>query len=166
MTASRHLLARLLDDLHIVLFLHQSLVSIESFVTQHRPTFHISISSCLLLYCLTSSSSVFFKPSWFVCRIGTMSATVRSVSTPLIMRKHLRSPGSGSSVSRTSLWCVSILSYMFVSCRRRISSSNQSKANVLVLFRLLLDVTNLGRNVLQCSLVVLIGCLKLWGLLV
>jgi hypothetical protein len=38
-----------------------------------------------------------------VLRIGTTSLTVRSVRTPLIMRKHFRSPGSGSSVSKTSL---------------------------------------------------------------
>jgi hypothetical protein len=38
-----------------------------------------------------------------VLRMGTTSLTVRSVKTPLIMRKHLRSPGNGSSVSSTSL---------------------------------------------------------------
>jgi hypothetical protein len=66
-------------------------------------TFHFSISSCLLLYCLTSSSSVFFNPSELAFRIGTTSSTTRSVNTPLIMRKHFLSPGSGSNVSNTSL---------------------------------------------------------------
>jgi hypothetical protein len=33
--------------------------------------------------------------------------TVRSVKTPLIMRKHFRSPGNGSRVSSTSLYHVS-----------------------------------------------------------
>ncbi|KAH8630259.1 hypothetical protein IG631_14836 [Alternaria alternata] len=71
-------------------------------------TFHFSISSCFNLYCLTNSSSACFRPSELVCRIGTTSLTVRSVKTPLIMRKHFRSPGSGCSVSKTSLVFVSI----------------------------------------------------------
>lgn len=66
-------------------------------------TFHFSSSSCFNLYCLTRSSRTFFRPSAFVFRAGTTSLTVLSTSTPLIMRKHLRSPGRGSKVSRTSL---------------------------------------------------------------
>ena len=66
-------------------------------------TFHFSISSCLSLYCFSRSSRTFFRPSEFVLSAGTTSLTVRSTRTPLIIRKHLRSPGSGSSVSSTSL---------------------------------------------------------------
>ena len=68
-----------------------------------RLAFHLSISSCCLLYCLSNSSSTFFKPSRFVCNAGVTSFTVRSTSTPFIIRKHLRSGGSGPRVSRTSL---------------------------------------------------------------
>jgi hypothetical protein len=67
------------------------------------------MSSCFVLYCLTSSSSAFFRPSELVLRIGTTSLTVRSVNTPLIMRKHFRSPGNGSKVSKTSLRHVSVI---------------------------------------------------------
>jgi hypothetical protein len=74
---------------------------------QQGRTFHFSMSSCFVLYCLTSSSNAFFKPSELVLRIGTTSLTVRSVKTPLIIRKHLRSPGSGSRVSSTSLSYIS-----------------------------------------------------------
>jgi hypothetical protein len=74
----------------------------------NRRTFHFSMSSCFVLYCLTSSSSAFFRPSELVLRIGTTSLTVRSVKTPLIMRKHFRSPDSGSRVSNTSLYHVSM----------------------------------------------------------
>ena len=80
---------------------HDTLTPSNTKKEQH--TFHPSISSCRLLYCFTSSSSVFLSPSWFVSRMGTTSATERSVSTPLIMRKHFLSPGRGVSVSRTSL---------------------------------------------------------------
>jgi hypothetical protein len=46
--------------------------------------------------------------SAFDCSCGSTSPTVRSTSTPLIMRKHLREVGRGVSVSRTSLdWDVS-----------------------------------------------------------
>ena len=90
---------------------HQSTIPHSQTPTPSRPqtkkekhTFHPSISSCRLLYCFTSSSSVFLSPSWFVSRMGTTSATERSVSTPLIMRKHFLSPGRGVRVSRTSLW--------------------------------------------------------------
>ena len=65
--------------------------------------FHFSISSCVFLYCLTRSSSIFFRPSALVWSVGTTSETVRSTSTPLTMRKHLRVPGRGCRVSRTSL---------------------------------------------------------------
>ena len=37
------------------------------------------------------------------CSCGRTSPTVRSTSTPLIMRKHLRVVGRGVRVSRTSL---------------------------------------------------------------
>jgi hypothetical protein len=67
------------------------------------------MSSCFVLYCLTSSSSAFFRPSELVLRIGTTSLTVRSVNTPLIIRKHFRSPGKGSKVSKTSLHHVSVI---------------------------------------------------------
>jgi hypothetical protein len=122
-------LVRLLNNLHIILLLLSDAVSmvkhhlhvltpiplpreqlkvegVRQRVGEH--TFHFSISSCLVLYCLTSSSSAFLRPSELVLRIGTISFTVRSVSTPLIMRKHFRSPGSGSNVSRTSLVRVSM----------------------------------------------------------
>src|SRR4051794_21520578 len=69
-----------------------------------RLTFHFSSSSCLVLYCLTKSSRTFLRPSALVWRAGTTSLTVRSTSTPLIMRKHLRSPARGSKVSSTSLF--------------------------------------------------------------
>lgn len=73
----------------------------------HRPeirhTFHFSISCCLLLYCFTRSSKTFLRPSEFVFRAGTTSFTVLSTRTPFIIRKHFRSPESGSRVSRTSL---------------------------------------------------------------
>lgn len=75
-----------------------------------KRTFHFSISSCFNLYCLTSSSRVFLSPSELVFRIGTTSFTVLSVRTPLIIRKHFRSPGSGSKVSSTSLDRVSMTS--------------------------------------------------------
>jgi len=41
--------------------------------------------------------------SAFDCSCGSTSPTVRSTSTPLIMRKHLRVVGRGVRVSRTSL---------------------------------------------------------------
>lgn len=41
--------------------------------------------------------------SAFDCSCGSTSPTVRSTSTPLIMRKHLREVGRGVRVSRTSL---------------------------------------------------------------
>jgi hypothetical protein len=41
--------------------------------------------------------------SEFDCSCGSTSPTVRSTSTPLIMRKHLRELGRGVRVSRTSL---------------------------------------------------------------
>jgi hypothetical protein len=41
--------------------------------------------------------------SAFDCNCGSTSPTVRSTSTPLIMRKHLREAGRGVRVSRTSL---------------------------------------------------------------
>lgn len=66
-------------------------------------TFHLSSSSCFVLYWLTSSSSTFRSPCWFVVSAGTTSLTVLSTSTPLMRRKHLRSSGKGASVSSTSL---------------------------------------------------------------
>lgn len=49
--------------------------------------------------------------SEFDCSCGSTSPTVRSTSTPLIMRKHLRELGRGVRVSRTSLEeAVSVLS--------------------------------------------------------
>lgn len=69
-----------------------------------QPTFHFSMSSCCFLYCFTNSSSTFFSPSEFVCNAGVTSFTVLSTSTPLIMRKHLRSGGNGPKVSSTSLF--------------------------------------------------------------
>lgn len=66
-------------------------------------TFHFSISSCWRLYCLTKSSRTFFRPSELVSSAGLTSFTVLSTKTPLIMRKHFRSGGSGLSVSSTSL---------------------------------------------------------------
>lgn len=66
-------------------------------------TFHFSISSCCRLYCLIKSSKTFLRPSELVSSAGLTSFTVLSTRIPLIMRKHLRSWGSGSSVSSTSL---------------------------------------------------------------
>ncbi len=71
-------------------------------ITSH--TFHFSSSSCFALYCLTRSSRTFFRPSAFVWSAGTTSLTVLSTKTPLIRRKHLRSSGRGTKVSRTSLF--------------------------------------------------------------
>jgi len=68
-----------------------------------RRTFHFSMSSCLVLYCFASSTRTLFMLSAFDCSCGSTSPTVRSTSTPLIMRKHLRVAGSGVRVSRTSL---------------------------------------------------------------
>ena len=65
--------------------------------------FHLSNSSCLLLYCLTSSSSTCFKPSEFVFKAGRTSFTVLSTRTPLMSRKHFRSWGRGCSDSMTNL---------------------------------------------------------------
>ena len=69
-----------------------------------QPTFHFSMSSCCFLYCFTNSSSTFFSPSELVCNAGVTSFTVLSTSTPLIIRKHLRSGGNGPKVSSTSLF--------------------------------------------------------------
>lgn len=80
-------------------------------------TFHLSISPCFALYCLTSSSSTCFNPSELVLRAGSTSSIVRSTSTPLMSRKHLRSCGSGCNVSVTSL--------------HKMSSAAQSKAEQL-----------------------------------
>jgi hypothetical protein len=66
-------------------------------------TFHFSISTCLLLYCLTRSSSTFRRPSEFVLSAGMTSFTVLSTRTPFIIRKHFLSAGSGSRVSSTNL---------------------------------------------------------------
>ncbi|KAI7165233.1 hypothetical protein KC349_g98 [Hortaea werneckii] len=82
--------------------------SFVAYFTVGRPvgsirTFHLSMSSCFARYCLTKSSRTFFRPSAFVCSAGSTSLTVRSTSTPLIMRKHFRSPGKGVKVSSTSL---------------------------------------------------------------
>ena len=94
----------LLDNLDVVLLLKQGNdVSRVCDIHLGRLAFHLSISSCCLLYCLTNSSNTFFKPSEFVCNAGVTSWTVLSTSTPFIIRKHLRSGGSGPRVSRTSL---------------------------------------------------------------
>lgn len=95
----------LLYNLDVVLFLKQG-NDVSRVCDMHlgRLAFHLSISSCCLLYCLTNSSSTFFKPSEFVCNAGVTSLTVLSTSTPFIIRKHLRSGDNGSRVSRTSLW--------------------------------------------------------------
>jgi len=99
----------LLHNLHIVLLLSNGLVSADTLAEMDETpkpgphTFHFSISSCLLRYCFTKSSNTFFNPSAFICKAGKTSLTVLSVKTPLIMRKHFRSPGSGVSVSSTSL---------------------------------------------------------------
>ena len=54
------------------------------------------------------------------CSCGSTSPTVRSTSTPLIMRKHLRVAGRGVSVSRTSLEVdVSEISVVIVFCLER-----------------------------------------------
>lgn len=66
-------------------------------------TFHLSSSSCFALYCLTRSSSTFFRPSELVVSAGRTSLTVCSIKTPLMRRKALRSPDSGCRVSNTSL---------------------------------------------------------------
>lgn len=104
-SASKHCPCLLLDDLNVVLFLRGSvsLIPCMADVLQIACTFHFSISSCVVLYCFSSSSSTFRNPSEFVFSAGMTSFTVRSTSTPLIMRKHLRLAGSGSRVSRTSL---------------------------------------------------------------
>lgn len=106
-----------LNDLDIVflLFMHISPDHLLWFLLDMRKhhlqrkelclllTFHFSISSCFALYCFTKSSRTLLKPSELVSRAGITSLTVRSMRTPFIMRKHLRSPGSGIKVSRTSL---------------------------------------------------------------
>ena len=110
----------LLDNLDVVLLLYQGKASLAFCPILHSYrvmylTFHFSISSCRVLYCLSRSSRTFFKPSEFVLSAGLTSLTVRSTSTPFIMRKHLRSCGRGSSVSSTNLravevsnvWCIS-----------------------------------------------------------
>lgn len=87
---------------------HTSLCSNRGTVRAEAFTFHFSISSCCRLYCLTSSSRTFFKPSEFVANAGRTSSTVLSTRTPLIIRKHFRSFGSGVRVSKTSLsWRMS-----------------------------------------------------------
>ena len=68
-----------------------------------RRTFHFSNSSCFTLYCFSNSFNTFFSPSEFVLSAGITSFTVLSMRTPLIRRKHFRSCGKGSKVSRTSL---------------------------------------------------------------
>ena len=80
-------------------------------------TFHFSMSSCLVLYCFASSTRTLFMLSALDCSCGSTSPTVRSTSTPLIMRKHLRVAGRGVSVSRTSLEVdVSEISVVVVFC--------------------------------------------------
>jgi hypothetical protein len=80
-------------------------------------TFHFSMSSCLVLYCFASSTRTLFMLSELDCSCGSTSPTVRSTSTPLIMRKHLRDVGRGVRVSRTSLRggistsCIGIVFY-------------------------------------------------------
>ena len=66
-------------------------------------TFHLSISSCLDLYCLSNSSKTCLRPSEFVFKAGSTPSTVLSTKTPFVSRKHLRPLGSGTSVSTTSL---------------------------------------------------------------
>jgi hypothetical protein len=52
--------------------------------------------------------------SAFDCSCGSTSPTVRSTSTPLIMRKHLRVVGRGVRVSRTSLEGAISTSYVVI----------------------------------------------------
>lgn len=75
--------------------------------------FHFSKSACLAWYCLTRSSKTFFNPSAFVCSAGSTSLTVLSARTPLIMRKHFRSAGSGVRVSSTSLEVLPLVAFVY-----------------------------------------------------
>jgi hypothetical protein len=96
----------LLDHLDVIRFLLSTNVSpimLGNPEHKYERTFHFSISSCLLLYCLTRSSNTLPSPSELVFRAGMTSSTVRSMRTPLIIRKHFRSPERGVRVSRTSL---------------------------------------------------------------
>src|SRR5437762_12712300 len=81
--------------------MHDRLLHIQGETSKH--TFHLSISSCFDLYCLSSSSKTCFKPSEFVFKVGSTSSTVLSTKTPLVRRKHLRSLGRGARASATSL---------------------------------------------------------------
>jgi hypothetical protein len=100
-----------LHNLDVIPFLHHQTPSacprgriqqrVKARCTAH--TFHLSISSCCFLYCFSSSSSTCFRPSELVLSAGSTSLTVRSTSTPLISRKHLRVGGRVASVSLTSL---------------------------------------------------------------
>lgn len=130
--------------------------------------FHFSISSCCLLYCLTRSPSTFFKPSLLVCRAGTTSATVRSIKTPLMRRKHLRSVGSGLSVSKTSLREVLVHVYgdgVRALCRydTNICKLIDGDGRILVLLSFRLNISNLLRDLLKRGLVVAVLCLQLCG---
>jgi hypothetical protein len=89
-----------------------------------------------------------------VCRIGTTSLTVRSVRTPLIMRKHLRSSGSGCSVSKTSLTLVRSVKDGMTG-KKTIKQGD--RMNLLVLLLLLFYITDLRCYSLKCVLVILIS---------
>lgn len=133
--------------------------------------FHFSISSCCLLYCLTRSPSTFFKPSLLVCRAGTTSATVRSIKTPLMRRKHLRSVGSGLRVSKTSLAEALVDVYgdgvlclgALCRCDTGICKTIGDKGRILVLLSFRLNIPNLLRDLLKRGLVIAILCLQLCG---
>lgn len=133
--------------------------------------FHFSISSCCLLYCLTRSPSTFFKPSLLVCRAGTTSATVRSIKTPLIRRKHLRSVGSGLRVSKTSLREMLVHVYGDgVLCRRALCRYDinickliDGDGAILVLLSFRLNISNLLRDLLKRGFVIAVLCLQLCG---
>ena len=66
------------------------------------------------------------------------------------MRKHLRSFGSGSSVSKTSLQRV----------RQQRFALSPNEKFVLVLFCLLLDISYFTCNLLEIILVILVGNLQ------
>lgn len=160
---------------------------------KHNDTFHFSSSSCFEVYCLRRSSSTFFRPSALVVSCGMTSFTVLSTSTPLIIRKHFLSPGSGSSVSMTSLECsISIdrtdqaselyrnlssralgrallVGIEFISFNKCPSDpscddgTNILKRNdLLVLFSLLLYITNFLCDCLESLLVIRILSLQLY----
>lgn len=149
-----------------------------------RPTFHLSISSCLDLYCFSNSSRTCFRPSEFVFNAGNTSFTVLSTKTPFVRRKHLRSFGSGTSVSATSLPVVDQLhpncgvqmpSLLICNKISHLEKDRRSAADVWkgrpwdflyaaipMLINVLLDLTNFLGERLKRILVVRVLGLQVW----